>query len=153
MAVAETSGADYDDVRDWFARWGALVAAVDFTPARALFDEGVVAFGTHQDTMSGLDNLEQQQWRAVWPTIEDFAFNLDTLNVLVSPDRLQATAVLTWHSTGIAEDGGHRFERPGRTTAVLRRDAPGEPWCCVHTHFSLNPGTPPRSYGHRQPAS
>ena len=135
-------------IRDWFATWGGFVAAVDFESARPLFDPAVIGFGTFMDTVTGLDNLEQRQWRSIWPTIRDFRFNLDSLKCVVSEDRLLAVAAITWSSTGIGEDGTP-FDRPGRATVGLVRAAPDAPWRGMHTHFSLNPGTPQTSYGDR----
>ena len=143
---------DIASVADWFTRWGTLVAAVDFVPARALFDDDVVGFGTFQDHVYGQAALEAEQWRRVWPTIEDFSFDVDSLVAGVSPDRLLAHAAILWGSTGIAEDGS-RFERPGRCTAVLRRANVDAPWQGVHTHFSLSRGVPQKSYGEATPAS
>ncbi len=135
-------------IRDWFATWGSFVAAVDFESARPLFDPAVIGFGTFMDTVTGLDNLEQRQWRSIWPTIQDFRFNLDSLKCVVSEDRLLAVAAITWGSTGIGEDG-RPFDRPGRATVGLVRAATDAPWRGMHTHFSLNPGTPQTSYGDR----
>ncbi len=142
---------DVDAIRDWFAAWGGHVAAVDFESARPLFDDAVIGFGTYMDTATGLDELERRQWRGVWPTIEGFRFNLASLKSVVSPDRRQAFAAITWSSTGIAADGG-RFERPGRATVAFARPAPDQPWRGIHTHFSLNPGTPQTSHGKRPEA-
>lgn len=143
--------ADHGAIRAFFAEWGGYVAAVDFASARPLFDDGVIGFGTFMDTVVGLDNLERGQWRSIWPTIEDFRFNLDSLKCVVAPERLMAMGAITWNSTGIAENG-ERFDRPGRATVVFARADTAQPWRGVHTHFSLNPGTPQRSYGKRSQA-
>ena len=137
---------DLDTIRDWYMTWGGHVAAVDFAAARPLFSPDVFAFGTVARTMRGLDRLEAEQWRQVWPTIRDFRFLTDTLEAAVSPDRLQAVAACAWSSTGIAEDGS-TFDRPGRATVGLARLATSAAWRGIHTHFSLAPGVPPRSYG------
>lgn len=141
---------DHASVKAWMDDWGAQVAAVRLREARNRFSPDVVAFGTHADVVTGLDALVDEQWSQVWPTIEDFAFATDQLHVLVSPDRLQAVAVVPWSSTGIAEDGS-RFERPGRATVVLGRRSLQDPWLGVHTHFSLARGVPQRSFGTRTP--
>ncbi len=140
-----------ESVRTWVAAWGQEVAALDFAAGRARFSDDVVAFGTKAHVVTGLDALYEQQWSQVWPTIEDFAFLVDELEVLASPDELQAVAVCPWTSTGFAEDGT-RFDRPGRATIVLRRAGPQAPWQGVHTHFSLVPGVPQRSHGQRSRA-
>ena len=56
----------------------------------------------------------------------------------------QAWGVVTWTSLGF--DGNHEpFYRPGRATVTLeRRDGI---WLAVHSHFSLYPGTPQRTFG------
>ena len=148
MFAFDTPAEDRDSVRAWFAGWGECVAAADFTGARAYFDPDVIGFGTWMDMVEGLDRLEAQQWRSIWPTIRDFLHDTDGLRVAVSPDRLMATGMLIWTSTGFAEDGSP-YERPGRTTAVLVRDAVGAPWRAIHTHVSLFRGVPQRSHGRR----
>lgn len=137
---------DVSSVREWVATFGAHVAAVDFASARPMFDDGVVAFGTWSELLTGLDDLEAKQWRNVWPTIDAFAFDVDGTDVVLSDDGLLAVAIAPWSSTGFAEDGS-TFDRPGRATLVLRRPSAGAPWRCVHSHFSLGRDVPQRSYG------
>ena len=144
--------ADCQAIANWFSSWDKLVDGVDFIPARELFDPEVVGFGTRMDIVSGINNLEMTQWRRVWPTIEGFRFDLSTLHCMVSPDRLQAVGIVLWRSKGFHEDGGV-FQRPGRATVVFRRESVGKAWRAVHTHISLNPGTPQRSWGERPSAS
>lgn len=144
-----------DDCRaisEWFSTWDKLVDAVDFVPARKLFDPGVVSFGTRMDTVVGLEALERDQWRRVWPTITGFRFDVSTLVCQISPDRLQGVGIVVWHSTGYHEDGTE-FDRPGRATVTFRRDDPSAEWKAIHTHISLNPGTPQVSHGKRTPKS
>ncbi len=132
------SPADHAAIGDWFAAWGGFVAAVDFTGARALFDPRVIGFGTFADTVAGLDSLEHEQWRSIWPTIRDFRFVPESLQCATSPDRLLAFAAITWRSTGF-DNAGNPFDRPGRATVALARADRHAPWRGVHTHFSLNP--------------
>ena len=139
---------DVRAIRDWFAAWGSRVAEVNFAAARTQFDSDVLGFGTSETFLNGLEALETRQWRAVWPTIEDFRFNLDTLRVGVSADRRMAFALLTFDSTGIAKDG-KRYPRPGRVTAIFGRAQITDGWLAVHTHLSLNRGVPEQSYGER----
>lgn len=108
----------------------------------------MVGFGTHVALVTGLDRLAADQWGNVWPTIADFRFATEHLVALVSPDRLQATAIVPWTSTGFHADGSP-FDRPGRATVVLTRETVSSPWLGRHTHFSLAPGTPGRSHGKR----
>lgn len=142
-AVAE----DRASVKAWFDTWGAHVAAREFTEARDLFGPEALGFGTWMDYVEGLDNLEAKQWRSIWGTIRDFHHRTDdSLQVTVSPDRLQAVGLVLWTSTGFHEDGSE-YERPGRTTAVFNRSAVGDDWKCVHTHVSLARGVPQKSFG------
>ena len=138
---------DQRSVAEWIDAWGAEVAAVDLAAGRQRFADDVSAFGTHADVVVGRQNLEAAQWSQVWPAIEDFRFLTEDMQVLVSPDRLQAVAVTGWTSTGVAE-GGARFPRPGRATVVLTRGAVRDPWTGV-THFSLGRGVPQSSHGSR----
>ena len=133
-------------VREWFGLLGRYCASVDYDSTRAIFATDVVSFGTKADIVSGLDALQANQWEGIWPNIEDFEVNLDS--VRSAGNERCAWGVATWTSTGFYEDG-KPFFRPGRATVTLeRRDGV---WLATHTHFSLNPGTPPRTYG-RGPA-
>lgn len=142
---------DRQSIADWYARWGDLVAKVDFKRARPMFTDDIIAFGSKVETMTSLDALEQEQWRAVWPSIEDYRYDISTLEVVVSPDRLMAMGAVIFRSTGIHADG-RRFERTGRCTATFMRTAVDAPWVATHTHVSLKPGTPAPSYGNRPEA-
>jgi ketosteroid isomerase-like protein len=135
-------------VVEWVAEWGAEVAAADVRAGRRRFDEALVAFGTHADVVVGRDAVEAGQWMQIWPAIEDFEFLLEDLRVRLSRDGLMAVAIVPWISTGIHADG-KRFDRPGRATIVLERDAIGEPWSGTHTHFSLARGVPSSTHGRR----
>jgi ketosteroid isomerase-like protein len=139
---------DRRSVADWYDRWSGHVAAVDFEPVRAMFTEDAIAFGTKVEVMDSQAQLEREQWRSVWPSIEDFRFNTSTLEVIVSPDRLMATGALIFRSTGLHADG-KKFERNGRSTVTLMRASVRAPWICTHSHISLKPGTPAISHGRR----
>ena len=134
------------EIKAWFDEWSGYVAAVDFEAARPLFHPEVVGFGTYMEYVRGLENLEQQQWRSIWGTIADFHFATEHLICGVSADGLQAWGIAPWTSTGFHEDGTS-YERPGRATVLFVRESPDSPWLAIHTHISLSPGTPQRSYG------
>ncbi|MGH9175517.1 MAG: DUF4440 domain-containing protein, partial [Vicinamibacterales bacterium] len=86
-------------IADWFTTWAGFVRERDYEQARALFHPDVVGFGTRMRVVSGLDNLEQQQWRNVWGTIADFQFLIGDLHSSASADGLHAWAVIPWTST------------------------------------------------------
>lgn len=142
---------DRRSVSGWFVRWAEHVADVDINRVREMFAEDAFAFGSRVEMARSRDLLEAEQWRQVWPTMADYRYDLETLELAVSPDRLQATAAAIFHSTGFHKDGT-KFDRPGRVTAVLVREAVDAPWYAVHTHVSLKPGTPAPSYGNRPEA-
>lgn len=142
---------DRRSVADWFERWAERVAAVDIKRVRELFAEDAFAFGSKVEMVRSREDLEAEQWRQVWPTMADYRYDLDTLEMTLSPDRLMATAAAIFHSTGFHKDGS-TFARPGRVTVSLVREAIGAPWFATHTHVSLKPGTPTPSYGNRPEA-
>ena len=145
LPVAEE---DRRSVADWIGHWGKLVADVNFKASRPLFAEDAVAFGSKVEMMRSQAELEREQWRAIWPTIEDYRYDLSTLEVVMSPDRLMAMGAVIFRSTGLHADG-KKFERNGRATVTLMRSAIGAPWICTHSHVSLKPGTPAPSHGKR----
>src|SRR5437773_1530877 len=99
--------------RDFLLEMQACVRSVDYARAHALFAEDVVAFGTYATVVSGREPLEYGQWRNIWPTIQDFTFNLDQLHCLGTPEAL--CVVVGWDSTAKQPDGTP-FSRPGRAT-------------------------------------
>ncbi len=142
---------DRASIADFFQRWASLVDAVDFRRARPLYTEDVIAFGSLGTMMTSRDALENEQWRAVWPTLAAYTHDLSTLEIVISPDRLMAMGAVIARTTGIHKDGSH-FDRPVRVTATLMREHVGAPWLATHTHVSLIPGTPAPSYGNRPEA-
>ena len=114
--------------KTWFARLSANCAAVDYDSTMDIFAEDVVAFGTKMDIVSGLDNLRKNQWEGIWPNIRDFQVDLGGV-----------------HAGGDADESGESYFRPGRATVTLEKR--GGAWLATHTHFSLFPGTPQRTFG------
>lgn len=143
---AKPEQADRASLVVFFDRWTELVRAVDFATAREMFDPDLVGFGTFADIVIGRDVVISGQWMQVWPKIADFRFRTEALHADVSPDRRMAYAAVPWTSTGFHEDGTP-FVRNGRATVTFRRAAVEAPWRGLHTHFSLNRGTPELSYG------
>jgi ketosteroid isomerase-like protein len=135
---------DVAGVKAWFETLAAHVREVDFIGARPIFAPDMIAFGTFTDFMTGRDVAEQQQWRNVWPHIDEFRFRSD-IRAIVSPDRLQAVGMAIFDSTGYRQDGTS-YDRPGRATVVFVRDSVGEPWLAQHTHLSLFRDVPTRSF-------
>ena len=152
MQDTPDSSDDLEPESSWsgWPAWGAEVAAADIRAGRRRFADDLIAFGTHADVVVGRDAVEADQWSQIWPAIEDFAFDCSTTcGCGCSPDGLMAVAIVPWSSTGIDADG-NRFDRPGRATIVLERDAVGEPWLGTHTHFSLARGVPSSTHGRRE---
>lgn len=124
------------ELRDWLETFAGCVRARDFDAAGPMVAEEVVSFGTKAAMVEGRDNLVARQWLHIWPTIEGFAFDLDTLRWHRADDT--AWAALTWTSRGLRPDGTP-FARPGRATFTFARR--NGVWLATHTHFSLFPAS------------
>ena len=137
-----TASDPVDAVQQWFALMERYCASVDYDAAERIFAEDVVSFGTAMDIVRGRKALREGQWESIWGNITGFKMDLDNVNA--SGNSNQAWGVVTWTSTGY--DADHKpFNRPGRATVTLeRRDGV---WLAVHTHFSLFPDTPQRTFG------
>lgn len=133
-------------IKAWFERLAGHVRTVDFAGARSLFAPDMIAFGTVKDFVDGQPGAEAAQWQSVWPFIDDFRWRLGGVRTIVAADRLSAVGMAVFDSTGYHEDG-RPYDRPGRATVALSRTRIDEDWIADHTHMSLFPGTPPRSYG------
>ena len=128
----------------WLDRFAGYVRDVDYAAARPLFHPDVLAFGTHNDVISGLESWRDTQWSNVWPRTAGFRFIVDAVRVLSAGD--MAVVLAPWTSTGYAPDQTP-FDRPGRATMVFSRFPDG--WLCVHSHMSLNRGVPQSSHADR----
>jgi ketosteroid isomerase-like protein len=132
--------------RQWLEIFADYVREVDYAAAKPLFHPDVLAFGTYNDVISGIDQWTATQWD-IWPKTTDFRFVLEQTSVLASPDGMMATVIAPWTSTGYHPDG-QPFPRPGRATLVFSGNADG--WLCVHSHMSLNRGVPQASHANRR---
>ncbi len=137
---------DLARIAAWFERLAECVRDIDFAGARPLFAEDMIAFGTFSDFIIERDAVEAAQWRNVWPFIAGFRWRPGSIRGIVSPDRLAATGMAVWDSTGFHQDG-KPYDRPGRATVALARQRIGEDWVAQHTHFSLFRGVPGQSFG------
>ncbi len=130
----------------WLETFSGYVREVDYASARPLFHPDVLAFGTHNDVIPGIETWIKTQWDNVWPKTADFRFVHEQTSVLASPDGNMAIVIAPWTSTGYDPDG-KPFPRPGRATMVFSRE--GDGWLCTHSHMSLNRGVPQLSHANR----
>ena len=125
----------------WLREFEAACRGRNFDAGRLMFAQDAVAFGTWAMAVHGLDNIEREQWRNVWPRIRDFAFEP---NPEVRADGSTAWIAAAWRSEATGPDG-RPFSRPGRATFILaRRDGR---WRCVHSHVSLQPTQSESAHG------
>src|SRR5258708_12154576 len=82
--------------RQWLETFAGYVREVDYASARPLFHPDVLAFGTHNDVISGLDKWVATQWDNVWPKTTDFRFVLEQTSVLASPATMMAPVIAPW---------------------------------------------------------
>ena len=142
VSLPITANNPVEAVKQWFTLMERHCASVDYDGAERIFADDVVSFGTTMDIVSGRRALREGQWESIWGNISNFKMDLD--NVHASGSGNQAWGVVTWTSVGF--DGNHKpFYRPGRATVMLERRE--GMWLAVHTHFSLYPGTPQRTFG------
>jgi ketosteroid isomerase-like protein len=136
----KVSGAEHE-ITDWLREFEAACRGRDFETGRRLFAPDALAFGTYATAVRGLDNIEREQWRNVWPRIRGFRFE-ERPAIHVAGDA--AWIAGEWSSEATGPDG-RPFRRPGRGTFVLtRRDGR---WLCVHSHVSLLPSQSESAHG------
>src|SRR6266849_7481402 len=104
-------------VREWLVEFEAACRGRDFEAGRRMFAEDAVAFGTWAAAVSGLPNIEREQWRNVWPRIREFRFG-ESPTIQATGD--SAWIAAEWSSEATGPDG-RPFRRPGRGTFVLAR--------------------------------
>src|SRR4051794_19376186 len=129
-----TDTSAHEIAKNWLSEMQACVRAQDFARARGIFSPDVIAFGSRATLLAGLDALERDQWRHVWPAIRDFTFRTRELACGLSGDLVWISC--PWMSRGQDSNGAWQ-PRPGRMTAVLKKI--DSRWLAVHTHHSLAP--------------
>ncbi len=58
----------------WLQEFEAACRGRDFATGRRMFAPDALAFGTYAAAVRGLENIEREQWRNVWPRIREFRF-------------------------------------------------------------------------------
>jgi ketosteroid isomerase-like protein len=123
------------DIQRWLSEFASCVRDERYDDALSLFAAEVVAFGTVAAHVVGLEALEREQWRKVWPVTRGFDFELSTLQVF--GDGALVVVGVPWSSVGY-DTSGNTFERSGRATIVLSSEN-GQRLVALHSHFSLDP--------------
>ena len=126
---------------EWLNAFAGACRGKDFATGRRLFAPDAVAFGTYATAVHGLDNIEREQWRQIWPRIE--GFRIEGAPTVVAADGSAWVAAI-WASEATAPGGG-TFTRRGRATFVLARRE-GR-WLAVHSHVSLLPTQSETAHG------
>ena len=134
------STADHE-ITEWLREFETACRGRDFAAGRRTFAPDAVAFGTYATAVRGLDNIEREQWRNVWPRIREFRFAAQP-SVHTAGDSAWIAAEWSSEATGV---DGQPFRRPGRGTFVLARQ--DGRWRCVHSHFSLLPTQSETAHG------
>lgn len=129
------------DALTWLREFEAACRGRNFDAGRRMFAEDAVAFGTWAMAVHGLDNIEREQWRNVWPRIRGFTFEPGPV---VRADGDTAWIAAGWQSEATGADG-KPFTRPGRATFILARR--NDCWQCVHSHVSLQPSQSEAAHG------
>ena len=128
------------EIRSWLEGFAECVRQRDFNRGKTYFQRNVYGFGSYAAACKGIDQLANRQWKAIWPNITGFAFDLRQVHYKISADGRWACVMTPWRSTGYRS--GRPFQRGGRVTILLTRLRRNSPWRAIHTHYSLNPGTP-----------
>jgi len=138
-------------VTAWLEAFASAVRDRNFAAGRVLFAPDAIGFGTRMDRAPGLDALVAEQWGAVWPMTEGFAFEPESVGIHLSPDARLACVQALWHSRALPGAGGDL--RRGRATLLLERESPEAAWKAIHTHFSRMPSESQASERAWQPSS
>ncbi len=127
---------DNQSIHLWLEEFASAVRAVDYRRGMRLFAPDVLAFGTRNERLVGLEMLVERQWKQIWGVTSGFRFDSD--RVVCGRSGLTAWAAAPWESQGRRANGA-TFERRGRATFVLE-DRDGC-WLAVHSHLSMNPSS------------
>jgi ketosteroid isomerase-like protein len=125
------------EIREWLETFAQCVREVDYDRARDMFDPDVVGFGTFAAMLVGREALIDGQWKNIWGCTRGFRFLLEGAHLDISTIGDMAFVASPWISEG-RDSAGNWYDRLGRCTLVLRKDAGGA-WLCIHSHYSRQP--------------
>ena len=126
------------ELEEWLRKFSLAVRSRNYEAGKALFDPEVISFGTICFRADAREELENSQWKKVWPSTSGFDFEYDS--AVATADAQQAVMLASWNSV-TENSGGQSIKRRGRATLVLQKN--GAQWKAVHTHFSLTPQNDP----------
>src|SRR5712692_7500395 len=109
------------EARQWLREFETACRGRDFDTGRRMFAEDAVAFGTWATAVSGLADIEREQWRNVWPRIREFRFEARPVGHAMGE---AAWVAAEWSSEATGPDG-QALRRAGRATFVLARHGGG----------------------------
>jgi ketosteroid isomerase-like protein len=99
-------------VSDWLREFEAACRERDFAAGRRLFASDALAFGTYAVAVRGIENIEGEQWRNVWPRIREFRFE--------SAPTVQVSGDSAWIAAGWVVIGSHRAGWPALPASGAR---------------------------------
>ena len=116
----------------WLETFAGYVRDVDYASARPLFHPDVLAFGTHNDVIPGIEQWIKTQWDKVWPKTTDFRFVIEQTQLRVArwPDGDRDRAV---DQHGVSRRRKTVSSAGTRDHGVFRN---GDGWLCTHSHMS-----------------
>ena len=147
LPVAEE---DRRSIAEWFVRWAQLGRRRSISSAvREMFAEDAIAFGSKVEMMTSQARSNASSGAPSGRSIEDYRYDLSTLEIVISPDRLMAMGAVIFRSTGLHADG-----KTGSTATAAPPHADARPRSARRgsartRHVSLKPGTPTPSHGNR----
>lgn len=134
-----------EEIKQWLMTFAHCVRNLDFESGRAMFYKDAYCFGSNADILTGVDDLIERQWKKIWPNISGFQFLTDHLHCELNHEGNFACVIVPWISTGYFENGTP-YHRPGRVSIFLIHDKNTKSWLAKHTHYSLYPGTPTKTF-------
>ena len=93
-----------DEIKKWLTKFALCVRSLDFEGGREMFYQDMVCFGSRAEILIGLDDLIERQWKAIWPNITDFHFQMDQFRCECNNTAEIACVIVPWISTGYHQD-------------------------------------------------
>ncbi len=118
--------------RGWLQRFEKCVRKKNYEACKDLLVPSVVWFGLETNVTSSLDQLVDQEFKAVWPG--QLAFTLDLQRCAVMPGD-PVTIGCAWSAANVIHGAPQKQGRITITLALFERNR----ILCTHGHQSVNP--------------
>jgi hypothetical protein len=121
-----------ETVRLFFERYESCVRGRKYELMQKLWHPNATCFGLCCNVASGRVQIENLEWRELWPS--QLAFTFDMQSACIIPNGADTVVAILWSANGLLHGSPRQHGRATMMLAAVEKDQT----ICLHSHFSRN---------------